>query len=1369
MILHQLAEPLPAEQRSVQAAPVVFLTLAGQTGTVVRWQSSVSPFTSWTDIANTATTYTSGALTATTQFRAVVQSGSCAVAYSTPTTVTVDPPSVGGAVTGGTTICSGSTSGLLTLAGQTGTVVRWQSSVSPFTSWTDIANTATTYTSGALTATTQFRAVVQSGSCAVAYSTPTTVTVDPPSAGGAVTGGTTICSGSTSGLLTLAGQTGTVVRWQSSVSPFTSWTDIANTATTYTSGALTATTQFRAVVQSGSCAVAYSTPTTVTVDPPSAGGAVTGGTTICSGSTSGLLTLAGQTGTVVRWQSSVSPFTSWTDIANTATTYTSGTLTATTQFRAVVQSGSCAVAYSTPTTVTVDPPSAGGAVTGGTTICSGSTSGLLTLAGQTGTVVRWQSSVSPFTTWTDIANTATTYTSGTLTATTQFRAVVQSGSCAVAYSTPTTVTVDPPSAGGAVTGGTTICSGSNSGLLTLSGQTGSVVSWQSSVSPFTSWTDIANTATTYTSGTLTATTQFRAVVQSGSCAVAYSTPTTVTVDPPSAGGAVTGGTTICSGSNSGLLTLAGQTGTVVSWQSSVSPFTSWTDIANTATTYTSGALTATTQFRAVVQSGSCAVAYSTPTTVTVDPPSAGGAVTGGTTICSGSNSGLLTLSGQTGTVVSWQSSVSPFTSWTDIANTATTYTSGALTATTQFRAVVQSGSCAVAYSTPTTVTVDPPSVGGAVTGGTTICSGSTSGLLTLSGQTGTVVSWQSSVSPFTSWTDIANTATTYTSGALTATTQFRAVVQSGSCAVAYSTPTTVTVDPPSAGGAVTGGTTICSGSTSGLLTLSGQTGTVVSWQSSVSPFTSWTDIANTATTYTSGALTATTQFRAVVQSGSCAVAYSTPTTVTVDPPSAGGAVTGGTTICSGSNSGLLTLAGQTGTVVSWQSSVSPFTTWTDIANTATTYTSGTLTATTQFRAVVQSGSCAVAYSTPTTVTVDPPSAGGAVTGGTTICSGSTSGILTLSGQTGTVVRWQSSVSPFTTWADIANTATTYTSGTLTATTQFRAVVQSGSCAVAYSTPTTVTVDPPSAGGAVTGGTTICSGSTSGLLTLSGQTGTVVRWQSSVSPFTSWTDIANTATTYTSGALTATTQFRAVVQSGSCAVAYSTPTTVTVDPPSAGGAVTGGTTICSGSNSGLLTLSGQTGTVVRWQSSVSPFTSWTDIANTATTYTSGTLTATTQFRAVVQSGSCAVAYSTPTTVTVDPPSAGGAVTGGTTICSGSTSGLLTLSGQTGTVVRWQSSVSPFTSWTDIANTATTYTSGALTATTQFRAVVQSGSCAVAYSTPTTVTVDPPSVGGAVTGGTTICSGSTVVFLPFQDRQAQLSDGRVQYHHLPPGRI
>ena len=108
-------------------------------------------------------------------------SGTCsnAITANNTTNITVFALPIGGAAVGGTTICNGSTSGLLSLMGNSGTVLNWQSSVNPFTSWTDITNTAalTTYTSNALTATTQFRAVVKNGICNLAYSTPTTVVV----------------------------------------------------------------------------------------------------------------------------------------------------------------------------------------------------------------------------------------------------------------------------------------------------------------------------------------------------------------------------------------------------------------------------------------------------------------------------------------------------------------------------------------------------------------------------------------------------------------------------------------------------------------------------------------------------------------------------------------------------------------------------------------------------------------------------------------------------------------------------------------------------------------------------------------------------------------------------------------------------------------------------------------------------------------------------------------------------------------------------------------------------------------------------------------------------------------------------------------
>ncbi|TPG36265.1 beta strand repeat-containing protein, partial [Flavobacterium pectinovorum] len=134
--------------------------------------------------AGTGTFTASGLTTAGTSSIAVtaLTSGVCVSPISGITTnVTISPATVQGSVGGGTTICNGATSALLSLTGNVGSVVRWESSVTPFSTWIPIASTAgiTTYTSGALTQTTQFRAVVQSGTCTASNSAATTVTVNP--------------------------------------------------------------------------------------------------------------------------------------------------------------------------------------------------------------------------------------------------------------------------------------------------------------------------------------------------------------------------------------------------------------------------------------------------------------------------------------------------------------------------------------------------------------------------------------------------------------------------------------------------------------------------------------------------------------------------------------------------------------------------------------------------------------------------------------------------------------------------------------------------------------------------------------------------------------------------------------------------------------------------------------------------------------------------------------------------------------------------------------------------------------------------------------------------------------------------------------
>ena len=160
------------------------------------------------------------------------------------------------------------------------------------------------------------------------------------------------------------------------------------------------------------------------------------------------------------------------------------------------------------------------------------------------------------------------------------------------------------------------------------------------------------------------------------------------------------------------------------------------------------------------------------------------------------------------------------------------------------------------------------------------------------------------------------------------------------------------------------------------------------------------------------------------------------------------------------------------------------------------------------------------------------------------------------------------------------------------------VVAIGNCSNTISNNASLVVDPVTAGGTVSGSTSVCSGSNNGSLNLSGNSGPVIRWESSVNSGSTWSTISNTTTTLNYNNLTQTTQFRALV--GGCSSVYSGIATIIANNSAVGGNLIGSTVVCSGSNSGVLTLSGQAGNIIRWQRSTNGGSSWTNINNTTTT-------------------------------------------------------------------------------------------------------------------------------------------------------------------------
>ncbi len=266
---------------------------------------------------------------------------------------------------------------------------------------------------------------------------------------------------------------------------------------------------------------------------------------------------------------------------------------------------------------------------------------------------------------------------------------------------------------------------------------------------------------------------------------------------------------------------------------------------------------------------------------------------------------------------------------------------------------------------------------------------------------------------------------------------------------------------------------------------------------------------------------------------------------------------------------------------------------------------------------------------------------GTISGGNiNVCSGSNSTTLTLNNMTGSVVRWESSFDNFfTAGTTITSTSSSITISNITKTTYYRAIVNSTSpvsCNSLASSSIFLSVKPTLSGSVFAANNTICSGGVAEL-TLSGQQGSVNKWQRSTNNI-NWTDVTNTTTSLTETiSSSGSYYYRVEVQTPNCGSAvYSTSKliTVTTGTPPTGGSVSSATHATS-TNSGTLTLSGYTGTVVKWQRSTNSGVTWTDIVNTAATYNYTNQTDGTLFRAQLQSGSCGYAYSASGMIIVGP--------------------------------------------------------------------------------------------------------------------------------------
>ncbi|NBU81538.1 MAG: hypothetical protein EBS55_07815, partial [Flavobacteriaceae bacterium] len=222
----------------------------------------------------TLTWQTAGSKTVTVNYSNQA-SPNCQSATSLSNTITVlSPPVISSfGPIGAQAICTGGTfSPLTVVATGSGTLtftwIRRNPGNIP-TGYTGTSAAFQTFTP-TLAASGGYFVTVNNGACTAVSSIPTgAFTISPTlaSVGGTVSGSATVCTSSANTLLSLSGNTGSVLYWQSSTdSTFaTSVSNISNTTTSLTATGVTATTYYRAVVQNSTCPTANSATGTITV------------------------------------------------------------------------------------------------------------------------------------------------------------------------------------------------------------------------------------------------------------------------------------------------------------------------------------------------------------------------------------------------------------------------------------------------------------------------------------------------------------------------------------------------------------------------------------------------------------------------------------------------------------------------------------------------------------------------------------------------------------------------------------------------------------------------------------------------------------------------------------------------------------------------------------------------------------------------------------------------------------------------------------------------------------------------------------------------------------------------------------------------
>lgn len=1398
------------------------LNLSSFSGSL-QWEYSLDNINFQPIIGATTSTLTVSSFTQSTYYRVAVTVAGCPTVYSETQLVNYIPALQSGTILGATPLCSGPNSITLQASGVVG-AIQWQVSTDG-TNFSDLLNENGTQWIGTnLTISQYFRLKVTNSFCTTVFSNSVFVPVNPSSTMGAVSGNLSVCSGSNSQTLMITGASG-ALQWQSSLDNST-FSDIPGaTGATLTTSNLTATTFYRVRVGNPGCVPLFSNTIIVTVTPSPQAGTITGSNNVlCSAVNATTLSVTGSIGSI-QWQSSTDNITFVTISGANSSTLQVNNLTSTRYYRVLVSNGGCVSALSSVFILSYVGPTAG-TISGATTVCPSSNNFTLVLSGSDGNV-QWQSSTDNITFNPIPGANSTSLTVSNLTTSTYYNVVVSKNACPTVTSSPVLVNVGVPAAVGSISGGgVTVVGGVtlNSTTLTVSGVSGNI-QWQSSTDNVTFTAILGANSVSYIAANLLSTTFFRVQVSNGVCTVTspsvainvcsptgnpvvYGTGTTwrAYVYAPNSGGAnpanafdtyqgfytsnetfdtnfnATLAATICGSANGSTYhnrnvavryrltrnfpnsNYVFVVGSVGSYRLSLDGGATWVisnwNRANAAvyasTTSASIPLNGTVNMVIeYVANGNLSPRLYYTFCGGSSPVTAPTAIVGNTNMQVGTHT-TLTATGGVGTLFQWGTGAVPGVNV--LPGDTNSIVVSPTTNTTYW--VRRFDPACNSYTAAITTTVVINNATPLTPNGTTTEYGNGVWI-------GYVYAPQAS-SPFpASFANAFIAPFKYSGYVTTSTPNFNwAFCPGGAVATHFNQPTL----------SITSGYFNQRFSVRYLMnrnftpgyytfTITADDGVRFSVDGGTTWFidrplwtSSGTGTTNTYAVFLNGSTNLVLDF---MNNGSCGslnfsfvgcTNFSTPPTSITSPNS----------VCIGQNITLTASGGNSGSNGRFQwgtgsvigQNVLPFITQSISVSPSTTTTYWV-------RRLDVGGNCRVSSGTGTnsttnppittdaftdgvikTITIDPLSVSGSITGGgNTVCAGTNSTTLNLVGSLGSI-QWQQSTNNITFSNITGANNPNLTVNNLNQTTFYRAIVTSGSCSSVVSNVINITVVPNPTTGVITGTQSVCISGNSVSLEANGFSGGSLQWQSSTDNVTFSNINGATNSSLVLSDLGVTTYYRVRISNGVCPAVFSSVHTVTVfSQPIAGSiALVSTSTLCANSNTYSLSATGFTGSI-QWQSSIDNI-SFTDIngANQAN-YIGANLGVTTFFRVRISNGICADVISNVIQVIVVPQPVAGSVNGGGSVCFSSNNTTLTVTGTLGSI-QWQSSIDNINFNSISGATGTSLNITNLTATTYYRVVVSNGLCSAVQSNVAMIQVAPVAVSGFISGAGNFCSGSTV---------------------------